>query len=79
MYILTHRCCKSAVEARVSSVETSKRGRSSRRLDYEMELKRRRLKTLGAVIEDDDLILHILNCLPREYETVVELCQEDLF
>ncbi len=44
----------------------------------QLELKCRRLKTLGAVIEDDDLVLHILNHLPREYETVVELCKEDL-
>ncbi len=44
----------------------------------QLELKRRRLKTLGAVIADDDLILHILNHLPKEYETMVELCEEDL-
>ena len=44
----------------------------------QLELKRRRLKTLGAVIAEDDLILHILNHLPKEYETVVELCEEDL-
>ena len=44
----------------------------------QLELKRRRLKTLGATIEDDDLILHILNCLPQEYETVMELCEDDL-
>ena len=43
-----------------------------------LELKRRRLKTLGTTIEDDDMILHVLNNLPREYETVVELCEEDL-
>ena len=43
-----------------------------------LELKRRRLRTLGATIEDDDMILHILNSLPKEYETVVELCEEDL-
>lgn len=43
-----------------------------------LELKRRRLKTLGTIIEDDDMILHILNNLPKEYETVVELCEEDL-
>ena len=44
----------------------------------QLELKRRKLKNLGATIEDDDLILHILNCLPKEYETVVELCEDDL-
>ncbi len=43
-----------------------------------LELKRRRLKTLGATMEDDDVIIHILNNLSREYETVVELCEEDL-
>ena len=43
-----------------------------------LELKRRRLKTVGATMEDDDVILHILNNLPKEYETVVELCEEDL-
>ena len=43
-----------------------------------LELKRRRLKTLGTTMEDDDMILHILNNLPKEYETVVELCEEDL-
>ena len=44
----------------------------------QLELKRRRLKVLGATIDDDDLILHILNHLPKEYETVVELCEEEL-
>ena len=44
----------------------------------ELELKRRRLKTLGSTIEDDDLILHILNHLPKEYEMVIELCEDDL-
>jgi hypothetical protein len=44
----------------------------------QLELKRRRLKTLGSEIEEDDLILHILNHLPKEYETLVELCEEDL-
>ena len=44
----------------------------------ELELKRRRFKTLGSIIEDEDLILHILNYLPKEYETVVELCEDDL-
>ena len=43
-----------------------------------LELKRRRLKTLGTTIEDDVIILHILNNLPKEYERVVELCEEDL-
>jgi len=29
-------------------------------------------------IDDEDLFLHILNHLPKEYETVVELCEEEL-
>ena len=44
----------------------------------QLELKRRRLQNLGSTIEDDDLILHILNHLPKEYEMVVELCEDDL-
>ena len=44
----------------------------------QLELKRRRLQNLGATIEDDDLILHILNHLPKEYKTVIELCEDDL-
>ncbi len=44
----------------------------------QLELKRRRLKNLGAVIDDDDMILHVLNHLPKDYETGVELCEEDL-
>lgn len=44
----------------------------------QLELKRRRLKVLGTTIDDEDLFLHILNHLPKEYETVVELCEEEL-
>jgi hypothetical protein len=29
-------------------------------------------------MDNDDMILHILNSLPKEYEMVVELCEEDL-
>ena len=43
-----------------------------------LELKHQQLKTLGSTIEDDDMIRHILNNLPKEFETVVELCEEDL-
>jgi len=44
----------------------------------DLELKRRRLKVLGTEIVDEDLILHIINNLPKEYEMVIELCEEDL-
>lgn len=44
----------------------------------QLELKRRRLKVLGADIQDEDLMLHILNNLPKQYETTVQLCEEDL-
>ncbi len=44
----------------------------------QLELKRYRRKTLGAINEDDDFTIHILNQLPREYKTVVELCKEEL-
>ncbi len=43
-----------------------------------LELKRRRVKTFGTTIEDNDLVIHILNNLPKECKTVVELCEEDL-
>ncbi len=43
-----------------------------------LELKRRQLKVLGATMDDEDMILHILNNLLKEYETVIELCEEDL-
>ncbi len=43
-----------------------------------LELKRRQLKALGATMDDEDMILQILNKLPKEYETVIELCKEDL-
>jgi len=44
----------------------------------QLELKRRRLKTLGVDISDEDLMLHILNNLTKEYDTTVELCEEEL-
>lgn len=43
-----------------------------------LELKKRRLSVLGVTIIDEDLMLHILNHLPKEYETTIELCEEDL-
>ncbi len=36
------------------------------------------MKALGTTTEDDDLIIHIFNNLPTEYETVVKIYGEDL-
>jgi len=33
---------------------------------------------LGTDINDEDLMLHILNHLPKAYETTVQLCEEDI-
>jgi len=43
----------------------------------QLELKRR-LQNLGTTIEDDNLSLHILNHLPKEYEMLSKLCKNDL-
>ena len=43
-----------------------------------LELIRRRLKTVGAAIQEEDLILHILNNLPKMYETTAEICEDEL-
>jgi gag-polypeptide of LTR copia-type len=39
---------------------------------------RRRLWSLGITISDEDVILHILNNIPKEYATTIEICEEDL-
>jgi hypothetical protein len=43
-----------------------------------LQLVRRRLKVFGTEITEDDLILHILNNLPKTYETTEEICEDDL-
>ena len=43
-----------------------------------LELIRRRLKTVGAPIQEEDLILHVLNNLPKMYETTAEICEDEL-
>ena len=43
-----------------------------------LELIRRRLKTVGAPIQEEDLILHILNNLPKMYKTMAEICEDEL-
>ena len=37
-----------------------------------LELIRRRFKTLGHEVSDEDIVLHVLNNLPTEYENLVE-------
>ena len=43
-----------------------------------MKLIKRRLQIMKSNIDEEDLMLQILNNLPREYETVIELCDEEL-
>ena len=43
-----------------------------------MELIKRRLQIMKSNIDEEDLMLQILNNLPKEYETVIELCEEEL-
>ena len=38
----------------------------------ELERKRQQMKTLGMTKEDDDIIRHVLNNLPKEYDATVE-------
>lgn len=44
----------------------------------ELELLRQRLKSLKVTVEDEDLVIHILNNLPKEYDSLVEAIEEDL-
>jgi gag-polypeptide of LTR copia-type len=43
-----------------------------------VESLRRRHWSLGVTISDEDVILHILNNIPKEYATTIEICEEDL-
>jgi len=43
-----------------------------------LQLVRRRLRVFGTDISEDDLILHILNNLPKTSETTEEICEDDL-
>ena len=43
-----------------------------------MELTKRRLQIMKSNIDEEDLMLQIVNNLPKEYETVIELCEEEL-
>lgn len=43
-----------------------------------LELLRRKLKVLQVEIDDEDMILHILNNLPKEYENTIEMCEAEL-
>ena len=42
----------------------------------ELERMRQRLRNMKATISDDDLIIHILNNLPTEYNTIVEKLED---
>ena len=44
----------------------------------ELELLRQRMKKMKIEISDEDLVIHILNNLPKEYDTLVEAIEEDL-
>jgi len=44
----------------------------------ELEILRQKLGRLGSPIDDDDMIIHILNNLPVEYETIVEMSEKAL-
>ena len=43
-----------------------------------MELIKKRLQIMKSNICEEDLMLQILNNLPKEYETVIDLCEEEL-
>ena len=43
-----------------------------------MELIKRRLQIMKSNIDEEDLMLQIIHSLPKEYETVIELCEEEL-
>ena len=43
-----------------------------------LELMRIRLVALKVSMNDEDIILHILNNLPKEYATTIKLCEEEL-
>ena len=54
----------------------SRLGKASRSPDEwieEMEIIRSRLSSLGVQIEDDDLVMQILEGLPKEYDMLVNL------
>ena len=43
-----------------------------------LEILRKRLKKMGTIINDEDLMIHILNNLPMEYDNVVEAMERKL-
>jgi gag-polypeptide of LTR copia-type len=44
----------------------------------ELELMRKRLKTLKVIIEDEDFVMQVINNLPMEYDSLVEAIEEDM-
>ena len=43
-----------------------------------LERLRFRLESLGVIVDDDDFVVHILNNLPKEYDTVVEVLEPQM-
>jgi gag-polypeptide of LTR copia-type len=44
----------------------------------ELALLRQQLKLLKVIIEDDDFVIQIINNLPKEYDSLVELMEDDM-
>lgn len=44
----------------------------------ELELLRHRLRSLKGDIEEEDFVIHVLNNLPKEYDSLVENIEEDM-
>jgi hypothetical protein len=47
-------------------------------MDPKLEIMRRKLEILGHDISEMDLIIHILQNLPEEYKTTIEVLENDL-
>jgi hypothetical protein len=60
------------------STKLSDAGRDPDEWITELELLRQRLKSLKVHVDDEDLVIHILNNLPKEYDSLVESIEEDL-
>ena len=43
-----------------------------------LERIRHRLRTMKSIISEEDLLIHILNNLPKEYESTIETAEKDL-
>jgi hypothetical protein len=43
-----------------------------------LEIIGRKLKNLGVTIQEDEIILQVLQNLPKSYETIVTICEEEI-